>query len=261
MEQWLSLWSAGPTITEKDFVRIREEGFLGVEVWAEHKRAKEYLRLAKQNGFKVGMHLPFHDLNLATPEPNVWDRVMIILSEWLIQLGDQGAEHAVLHGGYAWASEDRLEALEMVKERLHLLGEKAKQAGVQLLLENLAPDKLNYTHIVASTLKEWNDLLFECQVGACLDIGHLYIMGEDPVTTVQVLGNRLKSVHYSDNDTVADLHLLPGDGSDITSGLVDLLVTNGFNGALVYEINPYRYSLGEILEKVRKAQLTQQALS
>jgi sugar phosphate isomerase/epimerase len=255
MELWISLWSIGPNLTETDLWKMKEAGVQGVEIWAEHQKADEYLRLANQCGLKTGMHLPFHDLNLATFDPVVAERTLAVLSEWIQRLAAQRAEHAVLHAGYAWAYEDRHEARFKVQERLHVLGDIASEAGVHLLLENLIPDKLNYTHNFASTVKEWIELLTDCNLGACLDIGHLIIMEEDPIDTIKKLGDRLMSVHYSDNDRSADLHLLPGDGSNITAGLCDFLKAEGFTGPLVYEINPYRYTMDEILLNIRGARV------
>jgi sugar phosphate isomerase/epimerase len=252
METWLSLWSLGQEISESDLEKVKDTKKVeGVEVWGEHVKAKEYLDLSYRLGLKTGLHLPFHDLNLATPEEGIAKRTMAVLSDWLKRLGDRGAEHAVLHGGYAWASENRPEALVRVAERLNILRGEAKTAGVDLLLENLIPDQLPYTHTVASTVSEWQNLLTEAGVGACLDIGHLAISGEDRQETIRLLGNNLHSVHYSDNDARADWHLLPGDG-EIASGLMTALDTEDYSGIVVYEINPYRYSTDDILERIKR---------
>lgn len=251
MKLWLSLWSLGQEISKDDLEKVKEAKVEGVEIWGEHPRAKDYLDLSYHLGLKTGLHLPFHDLNLATPDEGVAKRTMEVLTEWLKRLGDRGAVHAVLHGGYAWASENRPEALSRVIERLNVLKGKAKQAGVELLLENLIPDQLRYTHTVASTVNEWNHLLTDAEVGACLDIGHLAVSGEDRRETVHLLGDKLHSVHYSDNDGKADLHLLPGDG-EIASGIMDVLDTEDYSGIIVYEINPYRYSIDEVLKKIKK---------
>lgn len=256
MEQWLSLWSLGQKGVKKDFERIRNAGFDGVEVWAEHQCSMEYMEYAKDNDLKIGLHLPFHDLNLASPDTVVGDRTLSVNTEWLQRLAEYNGEHAVLHGGYAWASEERTEALQRVAERLGILAGTAKQNHVDLLLENLIPDKLNYSYIIASNVKEWASLVHNTKVQACLDTGHLAVMGASFQEAFEELGDRLASIHYSDNDAVSDLHQLPGEGKNVVSGLFEVIEQRNYQGPIVYEINPYKYSLNEILQYKTKHNLS-----
>ena len=246
MEKWLSTWSIGQTGTEADFARIKDAGFEGVEIWAEQIKAGEYLEFARETGLKVSVHLPFHDINLATPDPAVKERALAVLSEWIERISAYGGYHATIHGGYAWSSEEREETLVRVKERLVFLGEKASLSGVELSLENLIPDRLNYCHHIASNLDEWLNLIKETNVKACLDTGHLAVMGDELPETVERLGDSLAAIHLSDNDRQSDLHLLPGEGADIANGLIGILEKRNFKGPIVYEINPYKYSLEDI---------------
>ncbi|MDY0404739.1 sugar phosphate isomerase/epimerase [Virgibacillus sp. 179-BFC.A HS] len=244
MEKWLSLWSIGQYAELAAFEKIKAAGFVGVEIWAEHLRADEYLAFAKQCDLKIGLHLPFHDLNLATPDEKVKERMLEVNQNWLEKLAKYDGKHAVIHGGYAWSSEEREDALKKVKERLKTLNEVACLNHVELLLENLIPDKLNYGHIVASTLKEWSDLVQELDMKACLDTGHLAVMGDSLAETIRHFGNRLASIHYSTNDCVSDLHFIPdNDEHAMFQALSDI----GYQGPIVYELNPYQYSLDDIL--------------
>ncbi|WP_419392960.1 sugar phosphate isomerase/epimerase family protein [Cytobacillus praedii] len=246
MEKWLSTWSIGQQGKLNDFENIKEAGFEGVEILTEQLRAIEYLQYAKRSGLKVSIHLPFHDLNLATPDPFIYERVSSVLSKWIELIAEYGGYHATLHGGYAWSSEERYDSLLRVKERLVILGEKANQLGIELAFENLIPDKLNYCHHIASNVEEWISLINETSVKACLDTGHLACMGGNMEETIERLGNSLVAIHLSDNDRNSDLHLLPGEGGDITKGLFHFLEKSSFKGPIVYEINPYKYSLEDI---------------
>jgi sugar phosphate isomerase/epimerase len=200
MENWLSIWGIGQNGTLKDFIEIKKAGFDGVEIWGEHIRSKEYLEFAKQSGLKIGLHLPFHDLNLASPDPVVKSRTFTVLTDWLELLSEYGGLHATFHGGYAWSSEEREETLIRARDFIEELEEKAKQLSVEILLENLIPDRLNYCHHVASNLEEWIHLVNETGIKACLDIGHLAVMGNDLEETIFKLGSTLGAVHLSDND-------------------------------------------------------------
>jgi sugar phosphate isomerase/epimerase len=252
MKNWLSIWSIGQNGTFKDFVEIKEAGFDGIEIWCEHIQSKEYLDFAKQIGLKVGLHLPFHDLNLASPDPVVRARTFALLTDWIERLSEYGGLHATFHGGYAWSSEEREETLIRARDFILSLGEKAKLLGVELLLENLIPDKLNYCHHVASNVEEWIDLLNETGIKACLDIGHLAVMGNSLEETIIKLGDSLGAIHLSDNDGKSDLHLLPGEGNSLSKNLFEILKNQNFDGPVIYEINPYKYSLQEIVHNFLK---------
>lgn len=250
MEKWLSLWSIGQSKTKEDMQKIKDAGFVGVEIWAEHKSAAEDMALAEQCDLKIGLHLPFHDLNLATSYDTVGSFILETNRAWLERLGTYGGGHAVIHGGAAWASEDEEEARLNVIRRLQEIREIAQEHKVDLLFENQIPDKLNYTHIFPSSVKEWLEILDETKTMACLDTGHLAVLGAPLAQTVKELGSRLASVHFSDNDAKGDLHQLPGDGltGTGTSELLTILSQNDYEGPVVFEINPYNYQLSEILE-------------
>ncbi|MDY0394040.1 sugar phosphate isomerase/epimerase family protein [Virgibacillus halophilus] len=253
MEKWLSLWSIGQEADLKAFRQIKDAGFVGVEIWAEHVCADDYLEFARQCDLRIGLHLPFHDMNLATPDDSVRDRMLEVNQQWLEKLAEYGGEHAVIHGGQAWSSEEREAALENVRHRLLKLREIAEANHVTLLLENLIPDKLNYGHIVASTVAEWCGLLKGTDIQACLDTGHLAVMGDSLPETINLLGERLASVHYSANDAVADLHLIPENHAELLAALREI----DYQGPIVYELNPYKYSLKDILESTSVQELLQ----
>src|SRR5699024_9898717 len=109
MNKWLSIWGIGQDCTLEDFTEIKDAGFTGVEIWAEHKNAKQHFAFAKENGFEIGLHLPFHDLNLASPFQAVEDLIFAENLKWFKLLEQHGNTHAVIHGGSAMASEYRAE--------------------------------------------------------------------------------------------------------------------------------------------------------
>ncbi|MGG1575603.1 sugar phosphate isomerase/epimerase family protein [Fictibacillus sp. NRS-1165] len=247
MEKWLNSWSLGLSADLNDFTMIKKAGFEGIEILAEQKNAVQYLKYASDLDLKVGLHLPFHDLNLATPDAAVYERTLSVLTEWIANLAEYDGKHATFHGGYAWFSEERNESLFRVEERIIKLNEVAKHHGIDLLLENLIPDKLNYCHHIASNLEEWIDLITAANIKACLDLGHLDLMGNDLKAAIDKLAGTLGAVHVSENDGRSDLHLLPGDGNHFTVGLESYLEDRHFGGPIIYEINPYRYSIQDIV--------------
>lgn len=248
MHKWLSIWGIGQDVTVEDFTKIKEAGFVGVEVWAEHKHAIQHFEYAQQNGLEIGLHLPFHDLNLASPFQAVEDLIFKENLKWFKLLQKYNGGHAVIHGGSAMASEYREEAEALLIKRLSVQRAIAREHGVELLFENQIPDGLNYMHIFPSSVEEWLSILHETNTKACLDTGHLTVLDADLRETIEKLGDKLVSVHLSDNDAKSDLHLMPGEGNNTSEGLEDILQANGYTGPVVFEINPYKYTLEEILQ-------------
>ena len=170
--------------------------------------------------------------------------------EWLRRVHDVGGVHAVMHGGYAASAVDRGVKLPRLVEFTSTLRVEAAELGIELMLENLIPDKLGYSHIMASNLAEWTQLVAEIGCGAVLDTSHSAASGIALGDVFEALGPSVRAIHLSDNDGVSDLHLLPGDGNDVTAGLAALLSGIGYDGVITYEISPLRYSLGDVLAHI-----------
>ena len=58
-------------------------------------------------------------------------------------------------------------------------------------------------------IDELNDIAGEKCFGACLDIGHLLILGIDPCYALEIIGDRLEVLHVHDNDGYNDDHTAP----------------------------------------------------
>ena len=58
-------------------------------------------------------------------------------------------------------------------------------------------------------IDDLNAIAGEKRFGFCLDIGHLLLVGQDPCTWIEKLGDRLETLHIHDNDGVGDDHIAP----------------------------------------------------
>ena len=248
---WLSMWSAGEHPTDNDFAAVRNcEAVAGVEIWTEHPGAEWQIGAAARHGLQVGIHLPFHDLNPVSDDLFVAERALQRNREWLHCLAVSGGVHAVMHGGYAASAADRAAKLPRLVEFTSTLHAEAAQLGIELMLENLIPDKLGYTHIMASNLPEWAQLVGEIGCGAVLDTGHSAASGIALADVFDTLGSAVRAIHLSDNDGARDLHLLPGDGNDVAAELAGILSGIGYDGVTTYEISPLHYSLHDVLTHI-----------
>ena len=95
-------------------------------------------------------------------------------------------------------------------------------------------------------------LLESCDVGLCLDTGHLYLAGTDPVDIAKLASSRIHHVHLKDVDesfaekvrsgeakfrqSVIDGMFTPlGDGDVDISGVIRTLEDAGYRGWYVLE--------------------------
>lgn len=248
IDKWLSLWSIGEDHSLSDLKLIKQAGFKGVEIWGEHAGAEESLEYARECNFEIGMHLPFKNLNLSTVNKNEGEQVLSTMKYWLSKLAEFEGYHAVIHGGTLSEIESLDESSSLLVKRLAELNDYARQHNIELLYENQIPDKSQLTHVHPTSLSEWVDTLIKTDTVACLDLGHLAVHGESFKDTVGKLGNLLKSVHVSDNDGISDLHLLPGEGIVLNENPLDYLSEIDYNGPVVFEISPYKYTLDDILK-------------
>jgi len=248
---WLSMWCAGEHKTEADFAAVRDSGVVdGVEIWTEHPHALWEIEMGAKYGLQVGIHLPFHDLNPVSADPVVAARALERNRQWLQDLAKHGGVHAVLHGGYVANAAERESVLPRLVEVASTLHTEATELGIELMLENLIPDKLGYTHIMASTLTEWQNLITEIGCGAVLDTSHSAASGITLPDVFDTLGHSVRAIHLSDNDEQSDLHLLPGDGHSVTAELPEILNQIGYTGVITYEISPLRYTLNDVLNHI-----------
>ena len=72
---------------------------------------------------------------------------------------------------------------------------------------------------------------------ACLDLGHgeMGYTGDDCVTHIRALGNRLQALHVHDNDLVHDDHTIPYLGKMDWDTIVGALKEIGYNGDFTFE--------------------------
>ncbi len=90
---------------------------------------------------------------------------------------------------------------------------------------------------------EYVDMLDSPWIVACLDIGHVSLVGVDMTEMIHKLGHRLQALHVHDTDTVSDLHTLPFqekiDYEEVTQALADI----GYEGDITLEADQFLSNL------------------
>ena len=110
----------------------------------------------------------------------------------------------------------------------------ARECGVAVCLENMPYRKGEEF----STVEEWKEVLTtvnDSHAKACLDTGHLNVMGEDPYASVLELRDYLEAMHVHDNRWGADMHLIPYQGTLNWDRLIAGLKEIGFDGCVSLE--------------------------
>lgn len=127
----------------------------------------------------------------------------------------------------------------------------AKEAGIRIATENMWHVRQLYdavdwndNPITESTCSspaefcEYVDMMDSHWLTACLDIGHVPLIGGKIPPMIKALGkDRLQALHVHDNDWKRDLHVFPYthriDFGEVTTALREI----GYEGDLTFEVN------------------------
>ncbi len=96
-------------------------------------------------------------------------------------------------------------------------------------------------------IDELNAIAGERLFGFCLDTGHLLLVGQDPCYWIEMLGDRLETLHTHDNDGVSDEHIIPYLGCANWDRFVLGLRKIGYKGNLSFETSSFNRKFPEEL--------------
>ncbi len=129
-------------------------------------------------------------------------------------------------------SEERKRRIAKSKLSLIEIVEYAEQKGVKVALENLLPHLVcGYAHEVLELANQFNS----SKVGICFDSSHANLC-EDPVEVLKKFGQKLISLHISDNFGQYDDHLIPGKGKIKWVEIIKMLKEISYNDVFMLEI-------------------------
>jgi deoxyribonuclease-4 len=141
--------------------------------WAPPRRRADAEQLAA-SGLPLFVHAPYL-VNLASPDPTVRDRSVVLLQQTLDAAGHIGARGVVVHAGQAGAASRFDDGLDR-----WLAAAAALSGEVPLLVENVAGGSAP----MGRTLAELSELVsaaraaLDVPVGVCLDTCHSWAAGE-----------------------------------------------------------------------------------
>lgn len=234
--------SIGVYPTEALFQRIGAAGIRYIEL-APHDDdyrkifadAENIRDMARNAGVVIrSLHLPFGDrLNFCTPDPSDREETMRVQSEMIRGTAALGAKYAIAHGGIPYPQTEREKYLPIAKDNIAALQSEASALGVHICVESLLPSCIG---------RNARELLYilsaHPDLRVCFDPNHLF--GESHEALLYAVGKRVAAVHFSDYDGLDERHWMPGEGVIDWRGIVRVLSEIGYEGPLLYEVNPFR---------------------
>lgn len=160
-----------------------------------------------------------------------------------------GATLTVIHpSAEPIPDEERFARMEQTRKSLREMAEAASTMRLRLAVEILPRTCLG------RTTDEILALLYDLPTevgGVCLDVNHANLR-EDLTCTVRTLGNRLLTLHISDNDGVDERHWLPGRGIIRWTEFIRALEAACYTGAFVYETGTEKGKELECLMQIKE---------
>ncbi|WP_117237808.1 TIM barrel protein [Thermus sediminis] len=154
--------------------------------------------------FPLSVHLPFWNLDLLSPDPEVAGLTLRRLLLGLERAVELGADRAVLHSGIpaGRTPEEALERAPILAEALRPVVRRARALGVALFLENTHEPDPASLRVVLEALPE---------LGFCFDPSHAQVFSRTPAPEPW-LALAPDHLHLNDHDGTYDRHWNLGRG-------------------------------------------------
>jgi sugar phosphate isomerase/epimerase len=224
-----------PLPPENAFRLARLAGFDGVEVMVTNDEvtqdARSLLELSERYEQPIlAIHAPVLLLTHF-----VWGRDPQVKLERSAELARSvGASTVVVHPPFRWQAQYARDFLRIVRET-------AKKYDVEIAVENMFPWKVARQNLKAYSPGS-DPTTMDCDA-MTLDFSHAALSGRDSLELAMAMGPRLRHVHLCDGSgsmdegKIFDEHLLPGHGSQPVAEVLDYLVSQGWSGSVVAEVN------------------------
>ena len=211
-------------------------------------RAEEIVKLAAAHDVRItSIHLPFSpftEIDPASADPAIRAKFLSIQSELLEVAASAGIPLAIVHpSGEPYPEEERPQRLAWAIESIGALCAKASSLGMTLCLENLPRTCLCRT---SDEMLQFRAAIPELKV--VFDTNHS--LTEDNVHYIHAVGSKIVSLHVSDYDFIDERHLLPSEGLNPWSKILEALEEEGYNGRFLYELKE-GYSYTQVAENYR----------
>lgn len=247
-----------PMYTEESLVEIAKRGvdlteiFFNAKCELEHAFIKKLCDIKDNYGTKVCSVHPTMSLAESFMMFSNYDRRFFegleSYKRYANIAAELGAKYIIMHGGKPNGAIDNREYFE----RFSKIADAVRQNGATLLQENV----VNYRAGNLETLKSMSDYLGD-EAAFCLDVKQSIRGGYSPREVVEILGDKIKHLHLSDNTKENDC-MLPLKGNFDFKSFIALAHKKGFVGDSVIEV--YRNAFTDPKELFESHKLLQEKI-
>ena len=148
-----------------------------------------------------------------------------------------GASTVVVHPPFRWEA-------GYAKNFENIVRQTAKNAGVEIAVENMFPWKIGHKVLKAyAPSPDPMDLDVDAMT---LDFSHASLTGRDSLDYAMAMGDKLRHIHLCDGirsvdeGNMHDEHLVPGRGTQPVAETLTYLVETGYTGHVIAEIGLHK---------------------
>lgn len=225
---------------------LREAGIRSIEFWPETpefwlERDDKLRRAALTEALStleyVSIHTPILDLN-----PSSYNDLVACATleetQWAIALASEiGAQPLTMHPGKRTVGrEPTPRDRRLFEDYIEAVVETARKYGVQISIENLAPERPN----LCSSPDEVGDILDRYPIGFTLDMGHALLGGLEQALRYIEFADRIVNLHIDVEKD--DTHYPPSLDIDSVAPILMALLDTGYDGPLTLEIDDQAYA-------------------
>ncbi|MBQ8352099.1 MAG: sugar phosphate isomerase/epimerase [Clostridia bacterium] len=235
----IGLSSCGKPLCEELFVQYHDAGIAAMEISISNEQYDtlpyaDVAAWANKHSVKLwSLHLPFmpfHIIDISSTNRELQRASITRLSEILKRGAAIGIDKFVIHpSGEPIADGEREERMLTAQESLYTLADVAAKCGGMIAVENLPRTCLGKNAAEMARLTE-----IDPRLGVCFDTNHL--LGEEPISFIHRLGNKIVTTHISDYDFVDEKHWLPGEGRLNWTAIAQAFAAIDYRGVWLYEL-------------------------
>lgn len=227
-------------LTRERFAELQNAGIEALEVSFGDLHdidvnLEELSALSKEYGVELwSYHLPFgpfSELDLSSCVRDKRENTVNTFSELIKRFADNGFSRFVVHASAEPIGKDeRDEHLKCAADSLSHLADVAEKCGGVVAVEDLPRSCIGRNSDEILYLLSANDKL-----RVCFDTNHL--LGESISSFISKVGEKIITLHVSDYDFGDERHWLPGEGKINWKELHNQLMSIGYSGPWMYELN------------------------
>jgi sugar phosphate isomerase/epimerase len=224
--------------------------------WAAQKR--ELIAMKKDRGLFYSMHGPYigSEADISSSD----EATRLIAVDYFSSIMDEASElhvpYITFHPGLLEEGPDGVAdfSFEQLRKSVATLSTRAKDCGMQLLLENTGPDRPSYVVLSDSQHEE---LSREFGIGVTLDIVHFhsfyaYTAAEEYWDKLARILPLVKNAHFNDLDGRVHQHLPLGKGNFQFGQFMKRMVEQGYSGNFIVEERGGGFEPPEYVEATRR---------